>query len=259
MDKNKQKTEVDIAAKILHYSPFSITHKREENYFFKRQYNGFTLITRADETINQQDNDVFKSLIKLMQIANQNNAIRKQTIEAKDKAGKVIDSWTTAAAIFYLSDIVNLSKSKWTFVLESLERIQSVRITYKNKTYSVHSSLFPRIIINKEDGTVIAYFDYDVFKNCINKKHALTQDLDAFTSLRGNVAKALYDYMTANSNRLEFKEKTLITRLGLEHMPRFTTRKWLKEAWREIAEIHKIKNFKIYKRNREYYHAYEPH
>ncbi len=240
---------VEIANKLIHYSPFSISRVRTKNYFLNRKYSSFELIIRADETMNQQDNDVFKALVKLMRIAHLDDKISKQTITAGDV------SYTVAGAKFCLADAVRLSNSDWNFVKESLERLQSMRISYKNKRYSVHTNPFPKIVIDDEKHTVLVFFDYDLFKKSITKKTSLTQNLTHFTSLKSNTAKALYDFLTANSSLRKFREDTLFLRLDLADMPKFRARQELKKAFTELKNNYIIKNY----RHQRGYFEYEPY
>lgn len=253
--KKEKDIYVEIANKLLHYSPFSISRIREENYFYKRKYSSFELVIRADVTLNQQDNDVFKAIIRLMQIAYKNDAISKQTIKIGNDENNPSNSYTVAAAMFYLSDIVNLSRSKWTFVIDSLERLQSLRIKYKNKRYTIYSTPLPKIAIDEKDRTVNVFFDYDLFEKNITKETSLTQNLTHFTALKSNVAKALYDFITANSSLHKFKETTLFLRLDLENMPKRFARREVKKAFTEMKDNHIIKDSKC----QGGYFEYEPY
>jgi hypothetical protein len=257
--KKEKDIYVEIAIKLLHYSPFSIQHKRTENYFKKRKYSSFELVIRADMTLNQQDNDVFKSLLKLMQIAHKENSISKQTITIRDNPDNPANRFTVAGAKFYLSDIVNLSQSKWTFVVDSLERLQTLQIKYKNSRYTIRSTPLPKIVIDEKDKTVNVFFDYDLFQKSITKETALTQNLTHFVSLRSNVAKALYDFITANSSIRTFREDTLFKRLDLDAQAKFRAREWLKQAWQELKDNYIIKDYSICKKNGMRYYTYEPY
>jgi hypothetical protein len=253
--KKEKDIYVEIANKLLHYSPFSIQHKRTENYFRKRKYSSFELIVRADMTLNQQDNDVFKSIVKLLQIAHKENNISKQTITIGDNPDNPANRFTVAGAKFHLSDIVNLSQSKWTFVIESLERLQTMRIKYKNKRYTILSTPLPKIVIDEKDKTVTVFFDYDLFQKSITKETALTQNLTHFTALRSNVAKALYDFITANSSIKKFREDTLFARLDLDSMPARFARREIKKAFEELKKNYIIKGYTTEKG----YFSYEPY
>lgn len=82
----------------------------------------------------------------------------------------------------------------------------------------------------------------------------MTQNLSLFVSLKSNIAKALFDFLTVNSSRKSFKESTLIERIGLDHIERRFARRLINKAFAELIQRGVVKSFKqVIEKDRRYY------
>lgn len=232
-----------ISARFMHYSPFSISRVRERGYVMTHDYGDFELTLKAFETLNQQDNDVFKTIIKFFQIENQRSGVTVQTISTGET------SYQVAGLTLPISRIVSMTHSKWSFVCESLERLHSMRLIYrdkKNRT-TVMLTPFPNITIDERRSSVSIFLDWDLFRRSVEKQTSVVQNLSRFISLDSNISKALYDFVTVNSSIGRYKEETLFSRLGLNHIESKFARRSLKKAFSDLKSMGVIVDFNYIK------------